>query len=154
MIRRLAVGLGLLLALLATALPAVAAAPQFSLDEIETELMCPTCGTRLDLSQAPAANQIRDFVRARQAQGWTKQQVKDALVLEYGESVLASPPASGIGIAAWLLPAGAVALAVLAVGGVALAARRRSREAEGTAPAALDDDLEARVDRALADYDG
>ncbi len=34
---------------------AVAAQPQFSMNEIETELMCPTCQSRLDLSHAPAA---------------------------------------------------------------------------------------------------
>lgn len=152
--RRLLVAAALL-ALLVVGLPAQAAdGASFSLAEIETELMCPTCGTRLDMSQAPAANQIRAFVEARRAEGWTKDEVKDALVDEYGEAVLAAPPAEGIGIAAWLLPAGAAGLAVLAVGGVAVAARRRARERDDAGAEALGDDLDRRVDRALADYDG
>lgn len=152
--RRLVRALALLVLLLATAVPALAAEPRFSLAEIETELMCPTCGTRLDMSQAPAANQIRAFIEQRRLQGWTKEDVEDALVEEYGEAVLAAPPTHGIGIAAWLLPAGVAALALVAVGAGAIAARRRSRERAGEAEPTLGDDLDRRVDRALAEYDG
>ena len=81
---------------LLVAVPAAhAAQPQFSMSEIETELMCPTCQTRLDLSHSPAADRIRAYVEAKREAGWTKQQVKDALVADFGPSVLAAPPARG-----------------------------------------------------------
>ena len=55
---------------LLVAVPAAhAAQPQFSMSDIETELMCPTCQTRLDLSHSPAADRIRAYVEAKRAQG-------------------------------------------------------------------------------------
>ena len=100
--RRLAALVGLLLLVAVPA--ALAATPQFTQDEIETEVMCPVCGTRLDLSHSPAANEIRAFVLHRQADGWTKQQVEDALVAQFGPSIMAATPTSGSGLVAWLVP--------------------------------------------------
>jgi cytochrome c-type biogenesis protein CcmH len=140
-IRRIAV-----LALLACALAPVAAGaaePRFSMAEIESELMCPTCQTRLDLSHSPAADRIRAFVEAKRAQGWTKQEVKDALVRDFGPAVLAAPPAEGFGLVAWLVPIALVAA------GVAVLWRRRRPLAASTAR--VDPALDARVDAALRD---
>ena len=53
----------------------------WTLDEISRELMCPQCELRLDLSTGPAADRVRVFVETRRAQGWTKAEVKDALVV-------------------------------------------------------------------------
>ena len=131
---------------LLVAVPAAhAAQPQFSMSEIETELMCPTCQTRLDLSHSPAADRIRAYVEAKREAGWTKQQVKDALVADFGPSVLAAPPARGFGLVAWLAP---IAIGVLGIA-VALALIRRRR----SAPAPIDPAVDARVDAALRDFD-
>jgi cytochrome c-type biogenesis protein CcmH len=151
-VRRLLALAGLLLLLVAVP-AAVAATPQFSQDEIETEVMCPVCGTRLDLSHSPAANQIRDFIDQKRTAGWTKQQVKDALVAQFGQRILATTPTSGSGLFAWLVP-----LAV-GVGGIALAAglvlawRRRPRNEAAPAATTLDDESRRRVDDALRDFD-
>ena len=147
--RRIALLALLLLALLPAA--AAAAQPQFSMSEIETELMCPTCQTRLDLSHSPAADRIRAFVEAKRAQGWTKQQVKDALVADFGPAVLAAPPAAGIGLVAWLVPLALVAGGILIVVALAVAWRRRRPPAPDAAPA--DPALDARVDAALRELD-
>ena len=110
---------------LLVAVPAAhAAQPQFSMSEIETELMCPTCQTRLDLSHSPAADRIRAYVEAKREAGWTKQQVKDALVADFGPSVLAAPPARGFGLVAWVAP---IAIGVVGIA-VALALIRRRRQ--------------------------
>jgi len=127
---------------------AVAAQPQFSMNEIETELMCPTCQSRLDLSHAPAAEQIRSFVARKREEGWTKQQVKDALVQDFGPAVLAAPPASGVGLVAWIVPA------ALVVGGVGVVVAltfvwRRRRRSDDAAVATVDPALDDRVDAAL-----
>lgn len=146
MIRRSALVLVVLLLLVPGV--AVAAQPQFSMSEIETELMCPTCQSRLDLSHAPAAEQIRAFVQRKREAGWTKQQVKDALVQEFGPAVLAAPPASGRGLVVWVVPA------ALVIGGVGIVVAltlvwRRRRGPGAPATTALDPALDRRVDEAL-----
>jgi cytochrome c-type biogenesis protein CcmH len=150
-VRRLLALAGLLLVVAVPA--AVAATPQFSQSEIETEVMCPVCGTRLDLSHSPAANQIRDFIDSKRAAGWTKQQVKDALVAQFGRRILASTPTDGSGLFAWLVPVvagvGGIALAV----GLVLVWRRRPRAGPAPAAAILDDESRRRVDDALRDFD-
>ena len=71
-------------ALVALVLPASASAACPELRSLEGELMCPTCGTTLELSNAPAANQIRRFVRERAAAGDSKGEIKDKLVTDFG----------------------------------------------------------------------
>jgi len=96
---------------------------------------------------------MKAFVRARIAAGDSEQQIKDALVDQFGEGVLARPPRGGFGALAWALP-----LAALGVGAVAVAflvrawSRRRVVEADDEAP--LDPRLERLVDEELARFDG
>jgi len=134
--------------------PAVASESRPSLAELESEVICPTCHTTLDQSSSPVANRMRTFIRARIAAGDTKSEIKNALVRDFGEQVLASPPKRGFNLLAWVLPpvaavAGAVVLAVLAV--------RWSRRRTGTDDAALasapDAALERRIDDELARFD-
>ena len=79
-------------------------------------VMCPTCGTTLELSNAPAANQIREFVRVRIAAGDTKSEIEDKLVAEFGRGVLASPPKEGFDLLAWVLPLLALAVGAGVIG--------------------------------------
>ena len=54
--------------------------------------MCPVCGTTLELaSDSPQAIREREFIRGLIAEGRTKEEIKDALVAEFGEEVLATP---------------------------------------------------------------
>jgi cytochrome c-type biogenesis protein CcmH len=110
----------IVLAVLALALaPAGAAAtaptPQTSLADLEDEVMCPICGTLLELSNSPQAERQRAFVARLIAAGRTKEEIKDALVGEYGRRVLAVPGGSGFDLSAYLVPAIAFAGAVLAL---------------------------------------
>jgi cytochrome c-type biogenesis protein CcmH/NrfF len=96
-------------------LPALAMAEtRASLPDIEDEVMCTICGTLLAESASPQADRERAFIRDRIAQGETKDQIKDALVAQYGENVLATPKASGFDLLAYLIPIAAL-LGVLAV---------------------------------------
>jgi cytochrome c-type biogenesis protein CcmH len=141
------------LALMAPA-TALAAHPRTTLADVEDEVMCVECGTPLEVSQSPVAQQERAFIRREIAQGRTKGQIEAALVDQYGKAVLADPADGGIGIAAWWVPIVLVPLAAL---GVALVARRWRRRGVATPrPAtatALDDADARRLDAELAAFD-
>src|SRR5918998_5454109 len=111
-------------ALIALALAlAGAAEPRTTLPDVEDEVMCVECGTALNVSQAPVADQERAFIRERIAEGMTKEEIKAALVREYGPDVLAVPEGRGFGVTSWLVPAALGALALLGV--VAISRRWR-----------------------------
>lgn len=92
-----------------------AGAPQTDLADVEDEVMCPICGTLLELSESPQAQRQRAFVGGLIAAGKTKGQIKDALVAEYGRAVLALPGGSGFDLSAYLVPAIAFVVAAVAL---------------------------------------
>ena len=130
-----------------------------TLPELEGELICPTCETTLDQSNAPVAERMRVFIRQRIAAGDTKSEIKDRLVDQFGAAILAAPPRSGFDLLAWLLPLAGLAAGVLAVSLVAWrwsrarAPARPSTLAAGGA-AGLEPALERRLDDELARFDG
>ena len=145
------------LALIALAIPVGAGArqaPQASLPDVEDEVMCPVCGTMLQLSESPQADRERVFIRKLIAEGRSKQQIKDALVAEYGDSVLATPQGSGFDLTAYLVPIlGFLIAAVALLFGVRR--WRRSGEAAEPDPGARPpqgEDAE-RLESDLARYD-
>jgi cytochrome c-type biogenesis protein CcmH len=149
--------LPLALALLALAPAAAAAAtPQTSLSEISSEVMCPVCGTLLELAESPQAQREKDFVSRLVAEGKSKDEIKDALVAEYGTEVLALPQGSGFDLSAYLVPVIAFVIAAIALAlGVlrwrrAGAAHDREDPPSPDGPSAEDS---ARLDADLARYD-
>ena len=72
--------------------------------ELEGELVCPTCHTTLDQSNAPVALRMKAFVRQRIAAGDTKSEIKGQLVAQFGKGVLAAPEKKGFDLLAWVLP--------------------------------------------------
>jgi cytochrome c-type biogenesis protein CcmH len=139
------------LAALALALPGSATAQEASLTDIEDEVMCPICGTTLELSESPQADREREFIRLRIERGQSKDEIKDALVAEYGEDVLAVPDTEGFDLTAWVVPALGIGLAALGVGlAIARLARRRDRDGGGPA---LEPEQDARIDRDMKSYD-
>jgi cytochrome c-type biogenesis protein CcmH len=86
--------------------------------ELEAELVCPTCKTTLDQSNAPVALRMKRFIAARIAAGDSKSEIKDQLVAQFGRGVLAAPEKEGFDLLAWIVPlaglaAGAVAISLL-----------------------------------------
>ena len=113
--------------------------------------MCPICGTTLELSEAPQADRERELIRRLIAEGKTKEEIKDALVAEYGEDVLAVPEGEGFDLTAWLVPALGLLVAVLGVG-LALRRARRGQAAAG-ASSELTGDEQQRLDAELSNFD-
>ena len=120
-----------LIALAALALPpaAVAAGCVQTKDvDLEDEVMCPVCGMPLGLArEAPQARRERAFIARQIAACRSKDDIKAALVDEFGPGVLAEPPRGGFGATVYVVPlvAGGAVLAW-----VILALRRWRREAE------------------------
>jgi cytochrome c-type biogenesis protein CcmH/NrfF len=137
---------------------ALAAPPQrASLIQIEQEVMCAVCKTPLSVANGPQADAERDFIRGLIAKGKTDQQIKDALVVQYGDRVLALPRGHGFNLAVYLVPLAvvAVALALLAIALPRWRHRTRALAATGPGPAgpALSDEDTRRLDDDLARYD-
>jgi cytochrome c-type biogenesis protein CcmH len=141
----------LLALLLGAATPAVA---KESLVDIEDEVMCTTCNVALNIAESPQADRQRAYIRGLIEQGLDKQQIKAALVSEYGEDVLALPDGDGFGITAYAIP---FALLIALAAGLALLLpswRRRSPAGIGDADGAtaLSDEDARRLDDDLGRY--
>ena len=135
------------------AVPAAQASEQHPTQaELEGEVMCPVCGTTLDQSSSPAAQQIKRVIAKGIASGQTKSQIEDRLVAEYGDAILAAPPRHGFGLLAWWLPIAGIVVAAVVVGA---GAWRWSRARE-PAPRSvqLDPALERRLDDELRRFEG
>ena len=136
----------------ALAAGSASAAPPNAAD-LEAELVCPVCETTLDQSNAPVAERMKTFIRVRIAAGDSEEEIKGALVVQFGPEVLAEPPGGGFGLLAWLLPlAGLLGGAIV----IALLVRVWSRRASSDQPLAekLDPEVERLVDDELARFDG
>jgi cytochrome c-type biogenesis protein CcmH len=135
--------------------PAGAAGPaRASLPAIERQVMCVTCKIPLNVAQSPQADRERAFIQSLIDRGLDEAQIKRALVAQYGGSVLALPNAHGIGVLAYAVPIGAVAMLV-ALLLVLLprwrAADRRRNEREATPK--LSSEQAARLDSDIARFD-
>ena len=138
--------------------PAAAAqdCPKTTLADVEDEVMCPVCGTPLGLAtEAPQAERERQYIEGLIADCRSKNEIKEALVAQFGEEVLALPGDEGdddLGdVLVYLVPALAI---VLAAGGIAFAVVRwrggRTKGGPGTPFTAGDP---ARVDADMERYD-
>ena len=131
------------------ALASTAYAQKASLPDIEDEVMCVECGTVLSVSNSPVAMQERQFIRDLIAEGKSKDEIKAALVDEYGEEILADPGTGGFNATLWLVP---ILVALLALGGIVFAVRawrRRAPTAEAELPPPLSAEDARRLDAEL-----
>jgi cytochrome c-type biogenesis protein CcmH/NrfF len=135
--------------------PAASWAAKVNISDVEDEVMCPICGTLLELSDSPQARREKAFIAEMIAAGKSKAEIEDALVAEYGPGVLAEPEGSGFELSAYLVPA--IALLVTAVALAVGVARWRRHGGGGGTPAAggdgPGDEDSARLDADIARYD-
>ena len=142
-----------LLAALALAAPALAASRPNEA-AIETKLVCPVCHETLDESNAPVAQQMKQEIRRRIAQGWTEKQILDEMVANYGPGVLSTPATHGFDLLAWVLPLGGIAIGALALGaGAWYWSRNVGGRSPDPPPPPLPPEDEARLDAELARFD-
>jgi cytochrome c-type biogenesis protein CcmH len=128
--------------------------------ELERELICPVCKpATLDQSDSEVARRMKAVIAERIAAGDTKSEIKDYLVAQFGEQVLAAPPRSGFNWLAWALPFAGLGVGAAAIG---FAAWRwtRAREPAVELPVGaqngrprLDPELERRLEEELARFE-
>ena len=155
--RRAAATAVALLALLAPAPVALAQdCPQTTLADLEDEVMCPVCGTPLGLAtEAPQAQREREYIQSLVDNCRSKDEVKQALVAQFGEEVLALPGDEGdddLGdVLVYVIPALGI---LLAAGGIAFAVMRwRGAGPRGGGPAPATAADSSRVDTDMERYD-
>jgi cytochrome c-type biogenesis protein CcmH/NrfF len=161
MSRRLTV-LAVLGSLVLAALPLAPSAalaaprPRASLTDIENDVMCPSCHESLAVAESPQSYAERNYIRQLIAQGLDKRQIEQALVAQYGQAVLAKPPAHGFDLTVYVIPAAIVLLGALTLV-VVLPRWRRAARSRLAAPVALGPSLSAadarRLDEDLGRFD-
>lgn len=92
------------------AAPAVVSAQDRALEEktkaVASQLRCPVCqGLSIQDSPSELARQMKALVREQLAAGKTPDEVKAYYISKYGSWILLEPPASGISILVYVLPA-------------------------------------------------
>jgi cytochrome c-type biogenesis protein CcmH len=134
---------------LAFAAPAVASEERPTQHELESELICPTCHTTLDQSNAPVAQQMKTLIARRISAGDTKSEIEQRLVAEYGRGVLAKPDTKGFDLLAWVLPIVGLLAGAVVVGIAAWRWSGRRVAAENPEAEPLEPELEQLVDEEL-----
>jgi cytochrome c-type biogenesis protein CcmH len=133
-------------------MPAAALAAPPTLPDVEDEVMCATCRVPLNVAESPQADRERDFIRALIAQGKSKDEIKQALVAQYGRDVLAMPRNR----AATLVPVG-VGVAIVALALLLLPRWRRRARTRASTPLPVGPSLSpadaARLDEDLRRFD-
>lgn len=72
---------------------------------IAKELYCPVCeNVPLDVCPTQACAQWRELIREKLTAGWTEEQIKQYFVDQYGDRVLAQPPARGLNLLVYIVP--------------------------------------------------
>ena len=140
---------------------AVAAADPQALEreakQLEAKLIAPCCWSQqVSLHQSPAADDIKQTVRKLLAEGKTSQQILDIYVAQYGDRILAEPPARGfsrlIYIAPWIFLVASVGLVVVVIRRLRAVSPAPAR-AERAAAAAPTEDEADRIDEELRNMD-
>jgi cytochrome c-type biogenesis protein CcmH len=151
----------ILLAIILTLLPAGIAKAQETnpptddeVNAIAKQLYCPVCeNIPLDVCGTQACAQWRELIREKLAQGWNEQQIKDYFVAQYGDRVLATPPARGLNWLAYIVPPVAILVGVFILY-QAFRAWRKPVEAEAESSVepmpTPDDEYVARLEEELS----
>ncbi len=121
-------------------------------NRIARQVIAPCCWTQtVDAHHSPAAEKVKEEIRAGLAAGLSDEAIIDRLVEEYGERILAIPRAQGFNVMLWILLA-----VVIVVGSLVLIfylRRLAGKNPASTSPPlpAVDGTIEERIKRELND---
>lgn len=115
--------------------------------EVVDQLGCIQCNMRpLFGCETPTCQDSKALVRQKLEEGESPDEILQFFVDRYGDSILLSPPARGLNLLIWVLPAAALLAGAFAIGRVV--GRRRS-PTPATHVSSVDDEYEARVEEEL-----
>jgi cytochrome c-type biogenesis protein CcmH len=109
---------------------------------IAKQLYCPVCeNIPLDVCPTVACEQWRATIREKLSEGWNESQIKDYFVAQYGDRVLATPPATGLNVLVYILPPVAflIGAAVLFRAVRSWRSASQKMESDATLPLIMDD---------------
>jgi cytochrome c-type biogenesis protein CcmH len=96
-------------------------------NKLASDLYCPVCeNVPLDVCPTVACAQWRDLIREKMELGWSEQQIKDYFALQYGDQVLAVPPARGFNWLIYVIPP------LILIGGIAIVANVVTKSRQDT----------------------
>lgn len=100
-----------------TEAPIVRQVSDDEVNEVSMHLYCPVCeNVPLDVCGTQACADWRELVRTKLAEGQSHQEIYDYFARQYGDAVLAEPPARGISLILWLFPIFGVGLGLVFFG--------------------------------------
>jgi cytochrome c-type biogenesis protein CcmH len=80
---------------------------------VARQLYCPVCeNIPLDVCPTQACAEWRDLIRQKLIEGWNADQIKAYFAQQYGDRVLAAPPARGLNWLVYILPPIAIAAGI------------------------------------------
>lgn len=142
-----AIGLSALVSRSAQAQPPTPSDNQ--VNQVASQLYCPVCeNVPLDVCPTQACAQWRELIREKLAAGWSDDQIKQYFVTQYGDRVLATPPAHGLNWLVYVLPPVAILIGVGILAGV-LRSWRRSPVPEPAAPPSTEDPYVRQMEEEL-----
>jgi len=105
-------------------------------NQVAKGLYCPVCeNIPLDVCPTQACTQWRELIREKLSQGWTDAQIKQYFVDQYGDRVLATPPARGLNWLVYIIPPLAILAGVVILYQAFKAWRKPSTTPVSAAPA-------------------
>ena len=116
---------------------------QDRVDAIARTVKCPQCTSESVFeSRTLAAEDLRREIATQVEQGRSDDAIRGAIADRYGEDILLTPPAGGVGALVWVVPP---VVGVLAIAGLVAAFVRWRRLAAPVAPTEADRELVARA---------
>ena len=82
--------------------------------KLEKEIMCPVCdGQTLDQSQSLIAEDMKNSIKEKIAEGYNEEEIKNYFIDRYGQNVVAYPSTTGFNLLAYLVPILGLILSIL-----------------------------------------
>lgn len=110
-IKRILIGIALLVIAFLLVIPTYAqdGTPHNPTDDevnaVAKQLYCPVCeNIPLDVCPTQACAEWRELIRLKLSEGWSEEQIKAYFVEQYGDRVLATPPATGFNWLVYVIP--------------------------------------------------
>ena len=118
-------------------------------NRVARQLYCPVCeNVPLDVCPTQACADWRADIRDKLALGWTDEQIKAYFAQQYGDRVLARPPARGLNLVVYIVPPLALLLGGFLLYRYLTGRRTISMAAASPAPAS---DYQAQLEKELND---